>query len=398
MAKKTINLYLLLAALSNFGPSFIAATYVTFLIARGLNLFEVNLVNFVFFTTLFLSEIPTGAIADVFGRKRSFVISCFLWAISFGLYPLMEAFAGFAFAEAIGAIGLTFATGAFQAWLKDKLEYHGSAESIGPILAKEQQIGKAAGIVAALIGAFLAGKNDTWPWLAGGSAMAITGLLAAILMKEEYFIKKKMSFKEGWQEIKTVIAKSFRYGRGNSTVKFILLTNFLLLIAVQAPNMQWQPFFGQFLPDKTSFGFIYTGISLAIILGSWLAPRLAKRWPGEKRLMAGTQIAIGSGIILTALAASLPLALTAFLWHEIARGALKPITDAYLNDNIPSKERATLISFQGMAQHIGGMIGLVASGFLAEKFGIPATWVLSGGTLIIASFLLIRKNIRQLAD
>lgn len=392
MAKRTIKIYLLLATLNDFGVSFIAATYVTFLISRGLNLFEVNLVNLTFFTTLFFCEIPTGAIADVFGRKKSFLISCLLWTISFGLYSTMSSFAGFALAEGIGAIGMTFATGAFQAWLKDKLEYHGWTESIGPILAKEQQFGRAAGIIGALAGAFLADQNDSWPWLAGAGTMALTAFLAAILMKEEYFVKKKFSFKEGWQEMKKVTVDSFRYGRQNSTVKFILLMSFVLFVAVQAPNMQWQPFFGQFLPNKTSFGFIYTGISLAIIAGSWLAPRLAKRWPEEKRLIAKTQIAIGLGIALTTLAGSLPLAFGIFLFHEIARGILRPITDAYLNENIPSKERATLISFQGMAQHVGGMIGLVASGWLAENFGIPVTWVFSGGTLIIASFLLIRKS------
>lgn len=392
MAKKTIKIYLLLATLNELSVSFIAATYVTFLISRGLNLFEVNLVNLTFFTTLFFCEIPTGAIADVFGRKRSFLISCLLWTISFGLYPLMTNFAGFALAEGIGAIGATFATGAFQAWLKDKLEHHGFMESIGPILAKEQQFGRTAGIIGALAGAFLADQNDSWPWLAGSAMMAVTGLLAALLMKEEYFVKKKLSFWEGWEEMKKVTMRSFHYGRENPKVRFILLTGFVMFAAVQAPNMQWQPFFGQFLPDKTSFGFIYTGISLAIIAGSWLAPRLAKLWPNEKRLMIGTQITIGSGIILTALMVSLPLAISTFLFHEIARGLFKPITDGYFNDNIPSKERATLISFQGMAQHIGGMIGLVASGFLAEKFGIPATWVLSGSALIIVSFLLIRKS------
>ncbi len=57
--KETVRHYFLLRAVSSFGMSVMAATYVTFLISRGLNLFEVNLVNLVFFTTLFVCEIPT---------------------------------------------------------------------------------------------------------------------------------------------------------------------------------------------------------------------------------------------------------------------------------------------------------------------------------------------------
>lgn len=398
MAKQTIKIYLLLATLEKFSISFISATYVTFLLARGLNLFEAGLVNFVFFTTLFVFEIPTGALADVFGRKKSFVISCFLWTISFSLYPLTKTVVGFMLVEMIGAIGATFATGAFQAWLKDKLEHHGSAESIGPILAKEQMIGGLACIIGALAGAFLANQNDNWPWLAGASFMLLTGLLAIVLMKEEYFIPKKFSFRNGWQEMKIVVGKSFRYGRQNKAVRFVLMTNFALFVAVQAPNMQWQPFFGQFLEEKTGFGFIYAAISLSLITGSWLMPRLLKKWPNEKGLMVATQIATGTGIAFSGLMTSLLPAIGIFLSHEMARGIFRPISDAYLNDNIPSKERATLISFQGMAQHIGGMIGLLTSGWLAESFGIPATWVIFGSILVIISSFLMKNGVRQPTD
>ncbi len=103
MAKRTIRLYLLFTLLTKLSMSFIAATYVMFLIGRGLNLFEANLVNFAFFTTLFLCEIPTGAVADVFGRKMSFVISCFLYAIGMFVYASSHSLYGFIAAEVIAA-------------------------------------------------------------------------------------------------------------------------------------------------------------------------------------------------------------------------------------------------------------------------------------------------------
>jgi len=392
MKKKTINVYLLLSGLNNFGMSFIAATYATFLIGRGLNLLEINLVNLAFFTTLFIFEIPTGALADVFGRKRSFVISCFLWSASFGFYAAAENFPNFVMAEVIGAIGMTFATGAFQAWLKDKLEFHGLNGSIGAILAKEQIIGRLIGIAGAIIGAWLASRYDYGPWLAGGATMAIAGILAIFLMKEEYFVPKKFSFREGWQETKTVVRQSFDYARKNHSVRFILSASILILAAVQAPNMQWQPFFSNFLADKKILGFIFASISLAIAAGSWLAPHLLRKWPNEKLMIIAMQIAAGAGIVMAAGANSLSIGLSAFLFHEIGRGALKPIADAYMNDNIPSKERATLLSFQGMACHLGGMIGLAISGWLAENFGIPMTWIISGAVLVFGSMLLIKNG------
>lgn len=168
MSKNTIRLYLFLTLVKRMGISFISATYVMFLISRGLNLFEVNLVNFVFFTTLFFCEIPTGAVADVFGRKASFVVSCFLLSTSMFLYSAMGSFWGFAFAEFVAAMGFTFSTGAFQAWVVDKLQNENYKGSLGSVFVKEQQITHVAGIIGALLGAFLADKNIVFPWIAGG--------------------------------------------------------------------------------------------------------------------------------------------------------------------------------------------------------------------------------------
>lgn len=78
---------------------------------------------------------------------------------------------------------------------------------------------------------------------------------------------------------------------------------------------------------------------------------------------------------------------------EIARGVFRPLKDVYLNDNIPSKERATLISFEATSHHIGGAGGLLVSGFLAEKLSIPVTWTFSGALLAGSGIWLWRNHI-----
>ena len=112
-AKKTIRNYLLLKSISVFGVALISATYVVFLTSKGLDLLQINLVNFFFFTTLLIFEIPTGAFADVFGRKLSFVVSCVLFSSGMFVYAFAQSFWGFVLAEVISAAGATFASGAF---------------------------------------------------------------------------------------------------------------------------------------------------------------------------------------------------------------------------------------------------------------------------------------------
>jgi len=116
MQKKIIYQYYILSCLfSAAGTQIISAIYVTFLIKNGLNLLEVNLVNMTFFLTLFICEIPTGAFADIFGRKTSFVLACGLMGLSMFVYGASHTFVGFIIAEVIGGIAATFKSGAFQA-------------------------------------------------------------------------------------------------------------------------------------------------------------------------------------------------------------------------------------------------------------------------------------------
>ena len=389
MPKRTIRLYLLFTAITNLGMSFIMATYAMFLISRGLNLFEVNLVNFVFFTTLFLCEIPTGVFADVFGRKPSFVVSCFLLSLSMFIYALSSSFLGFVLAEIIGAIGTTFATGAFQAWLVDKLKSQKYTGSLGPIFSKEQQIWAGAGIIGAIAGAFLADKNIAFPWVASGVVMSLAGVLAVIFIREEGFVRQSFSLKRNLEIMGKTVKVSVRYGLSNKAVRFILLIGVFHAFAIQAPNMQWQVFFSQFLNNKISLGFIFGGIAICLIIGAIFSPRFFHK---EKRALIISQLVVGVGLITAALSNLFPVALAMFLLHEAARGFSAPLKNTYLNNNIPSQERATLISFESMARHLGGMAGLIFSGLVAEQISVPAAWIFSGGILITATLWLARNG------
>lgn len=388
--------YLVLVGMWKFGISFIAAMYVTFLISKGLNLFEVNLVNFIFFTTLFICEIPTGAFADVFGRKASFVTSCFLFSFGMLAYFMSDSFWEFAVAEAISAVGATFASGAFQAWIVDSLKHYGYEGSHTKLFAREQQVTQGVGIIGALCGALLADVSIALPWLVGGGIIFATGILASVWMKEEYFVKKKLSFRSGLVSMREVTHASIQYGVKNKAIRFILIIGSVQFVAIQAPNMQWQPFFSQFFSGGvSSFGVLWVGMSLSLMLGAWCVPRFMRAVPDEKRALVLVQAMIGLGIALSAMWKVLPVAVTVFLFHEVVRGMFKPLKDTYLHDNIPSKERATIISFESIAHHGGGMVGLLGSGFLAQHAGIPMTWAFSGLLLLVSTLLVVRNGSRE---
>ncbi len=393
MVQATIREFYLLTALSQGGIAVISATYVIFLQSKGLNLFEVNMVNFVFFLTLFLCEIPTGAFADVFGRKSSYIVSCAIFASSMIIYAYSESFWGFALAEAVGAIGSTFASGAFRAWFVDKLRHHGYTGGLNPIFAKAAQIRHGARIVSALLGAFLA---DIWmplPWLVGSGFFLTCGAIASFL-KEEYFTPRKFSLQERLSAIRQTVKASYEYGYRSKNVRFVLVLVIMQIFALKGPDMQWQPFFGDELAHKASLGFIWTAMVLSMMYGAWLAPRILRKTAEERKALAMCQITIGIGVAGAAILGWLPISLVLFFLHEVGRGAFEPIKEAYLHDNIPSKERATIESFESLAHHGGGMIGLFVSGVLAQQLGISWTWIIVGTILILVT-IVVAKNSKK---
>lgn len=391
MPKKIIRQYYILSFLfSAMGVQVISAIYVSFLLKNGLNLLQVNLVNAVFFLTLFVCEIPTGAFADIFGRKKAFVAASALMSLGMFVYGSSHTFIGFVCAEAIAAVGSTFRTGAFQAWLVDSLKHRGYKESYTKIFGRETVFNQIGGGLGAIAGSYLAARNPTYPWFLGGIGMAIVAILALTTMQEEYFVKSSFSWKRGVASMKEVAVSSFHYGTKDKAVRFILLITFVQIYAVQAINMYWQPFFRNHGVGEAHLGFLFTGMMAFIALGGFLVSHLNTH-SKERRIILLAMAYVGLLVAMSALAKAMPLAILFFLLHEVGRGFWNPMKDSYLQQHIPSHERATITSFCAVAPHIGGAIGLVISGFIAQMFGITVAWVVAG-VVLIGGAVILRKN------
>ena len=393
MIQRTIRLYLLLEGLYVGSMSFIIATYVLFLLSRGLNLFEANLVNVVFMATLFFAEVPTGAIADTWGRKASFIAACILMGGGMFLYYASHSFWGFALAEAVAAVGGTCATGAFQAWLVDTLRHHGYEGSLDKVFTREQQVRQLATLGGAVAGTYLGSVDLALPWLAGGAMFMLTAGVASLTMREDYFERQRLTLKSGLASMRKTMTKSVRYGFKHSGVRFLLILGFALFFATQGPNMQWQPRFAGYISDKAMLGWFWVAMSLAMLLGASIAKWFLRQVQGEERhALLGAQILIGVCILLSGFWIALPMVLVFFLLHEVGRGMYRPLKDAYLNRDIPSRERATLISLEAMANHVGALLGLVVSGAVAEYVSIRAGWMISGSLLAASAVIGLRNG------
>jgi MFS family permease len=389
--KIVIQFYVLSGLLSFCGLAFVSAIYPTYLLRHGLSLFQMNLVNACYFAALVCMEVPTGAFADLFGRKKAFVIACAMIGLSKLTYCFSTGIAGFIMAELIAAVGFTFQSGAFDAWFVDSMKHAGYDGDGREFFGTQMLVNQICAAFGGLAGGYLFTRDMSLPWFVGSVMMFSLSAYAAIRMREAYFVREKARESTGIARASNIIKTSFRYGRDNQAVRFLLVITFVQVLAVQALNMFWQPFLASRGMPVAYNGPVIFGVMIALGIGGYLVRK--SKIPDESRAIAMTQGIAGLLVLIAVVMPGTTLTILFFLMHELPRGAYAPLKQSYLQKNIPSEERATISSFTSIAPHVGGIAGLLMSGAIADRFGMSVAWAVSG-VIFMASFLFVKNRKR----
>ena len=377
----TVRSCVIASLLCKFGITVIAALYVLFLRHEGLNVEEVNQVNAVFFITLLIFEIPTGALADVIGRRNAVVIACGIEALGLFIYAGTHTFIGFAVAEVLCAFGGTLYSGAFYAWLHDQLEKEGRAHEQQRIMAMTNMCEQVTWVIAAAIGTFVAQWGYSYAFILGGIAMLCCGVYSARVLHDGAYEKRSFS------KILPMLWEGVDYARKHRAIRTLFTIDLIQWASLMAINMQWPFRFEPFLPNDTWLSGINALMAVGMFVGAEVARRMYITRYG--RTMAATELLIAAGILVAALSHNFPIILLAFVIHEAGRGFFIPVRQSFLNKCITSShKRATVISCQALSRDAGGIIGLKLSGFIALHYSIPTAWVISGLALVTTIFFI----------
>ena len=137
LARRVQRTYLTLLLGSTLAASFIWGINTLFLLDAGLSNLEAFAANAFFTAGMVLFEVPTGVVADTWGRRASYLLGTLTLAASTLLYYFMwqweAAFVWWAIVSALLGLGFTFFSGAVEAWLVDALhhaEYEGTLEAV----------------------------------------------------------------------------------------------------------------------------------------------------------------------------------------------------------------------------------------------------------------------------
>ena len=371
--------------------SFFFGTYQLFLVEKGLSLLEINLLNGCFMLANFLFEIPTGVIADFFGRKLSVIIGLWLYAISFLIYFLSDYFWQFIVAEIIGALAMTCISGALESLVFDALHPQ-DQQNHSHRLFRQAEIRNIGVLIGVVIGSYVGQFNLAWPWMLSVIAFSFLALLSNFL-----FIKDPGQITESKGRnliaIKKIAQDSISYGFKNKRLMFIVAFAAILAFSVQPINMYWPILFKNNFNFPVKFmGLIFAASILIIYGASQLSKLWQKRIKCEKKALFFSQIFTILGVFGCYFFLDLSLFIVFFLIHEGGRGLFSPLYRYYVNNSINDKNRATILSFESMLTKAGAGLGLIFSGLIADNLGILNSWLISAIILTMGISWFLFKN------
>src|SRR5438132_4771019 len=155
-ARRIQRTYLVLLLGNTLAASFIWGINTLFLLDAGLSNLEAFAANAFFTAGMMVFEIPTGVVADTWGRRVSYLLGTITLSGSTFLYYLLwvakAPFWQWAIVSMLLGLGFTFFSGAVEAWLVDALAFAGYEGGLEAVLGRGQMI---AGV--AMLGGSVAG-------------------------------------------------------------------------------------------------------------------------------------------------------------------------------------------------------------------------------------------------
>lgn len=404
-ADRILKTYLALTLLSTFASSFIWGINTLFLLDAGLSITEAFAANAFFTLGQVLFEVPTGVVADTFGRRISYLLGSATLFASTILYLWMWEISGPFWAWAIVSMllgfGFTFFSGATEAWLVDGLnseKYEGTLESV---FAK----GEIAEGIAMLTGTVAGGviaqfTNLGVPYILRVIMLLLTFVIAFIFMRDTGFTpRKSASF---LTEMKSTFQASLKHGIRNPPVRWLMLSApFAGGIGIFV-FYAMQPYLLELYGSTDSYAV--AGIAAAIVAGAQIVGGLIVPYAGKifhRRttvLLAGS-VASSAALALMGIVPVFWIVLVLLVVWSLIFAAVNPIRQSYINGLIPSEQRATVLSSDNLLASSGGVVFQPALGKVADVWGYPASYIVSGVFQLLAlPFILLARREKASSD
>jgi MFS family permease len=336
----------------------------------------------------FVFEVPTGAFADAYSRKRSVIFATFVTACIVALFVFASSFWEFFMLWSLLGIALTFETGAYSAWVIGNLNKLKRKDLHQEYFIKEHSLTALGFVLSPLLGSFLIQRfsyDGLWLFFSAG------GFLMVILLFfiPEHYKPKKVSIRKAVSKNVSLAKKGFKIVlKKKQLFYFILASMFVIFIGLGDDG--WQPFFVELGAPVHYLGYFYS-IMAFFLIG---IPFLTKLFTKYKIKYVLSLSYVFSALLLLSVLLLQPgmfwYALIPFVLLSGVDVFVGPLGETYFHKHISESVRATVVSIRSMASTLAGGVVVLVAGVLLDIFPIPLVMAL-GAVFVIGAVYCYSK-------
>ncbi len=397
--------YLLLMLGNTLAASFIWGINTIFLLDAGLSNTEAFAANAFFTAGMVIFEVPTGIVADTVGRRASYLLGTLTLTASTLLYVLlwqMEApFWEWAAASILLGLGFTFFSGAVEAWLVDALDATGFTGELETVFGRGQIVSGAAMLTGSVAGGVIAQATSLGvPFVVRAGVLVVMFIVAFRFMHDVGFTPEKGQ--RPTTEIRKIVGASVEYGWKVPAVKWLMVSSlFTGGVGIYA-FYALQPYLLELYGDPEAYsvaGLVAAIVAGAQILGGIAAPRIRRLFQRRTSALIVASVLSVTSLALIGLIDNFYAVIGLIVIWGLLFAAMMPIRQAYINGMIPSKQRATILSFDSLMSSTGGVWAQPVLGKTADAFGYASSYLVSAGISAVAlPFVLLSRREDAPAD
>ncbi|WP_440874409.1 MFS transporter [Thalassotalea sp. PLHSN55] len=385
---KNIRKYQIYVTLSGFTAA--GPLCFLFYLAQGISFSQLSIIETASLAVLVFFEVPSGAFADLIGRKKSMALGCMLMGIEFVFIGSGYSLSVFVLAALIGGIGISLESGADDALLYDSLKKLNREAEFEKILGQATAYFKVAAALAGILGGYLYTLDKAMVFYIFAGLYFLLGIYS-LTMKETVVNNsnknKDKHHRSLMKAFNQLMLRSYCCLKSNKSLALMIILMGLLTTTIRAHSTLLRgPIIEQLLNNTFYLGLILAaGLVLSSII-SWYAHHIISYFNEQKLLVAFCLIS-STAFIAIGLINSVWLIVYVLLMFGLM--AVKNVfLSGYWHKRFKSRQRSTLISFKEACQNFIGIFTLFSTGFITDQWGIKAASV-SLGVFILMSCLLV---------
>ena len=367
-----------MAFFSQVGFLTVATVSIVYQITQAnLDPFQLLIVGTMLEATVFIFEIPTGVVADVYSRKLSILIGFPLIGVGFIILGAFPLFWTILLSQMAWGAGYTFTSGARQAWLSDEL---GDDDETSRAFVRGARFELAGSLVGIGLSVALASVFISLSLLVGGAMFLALAAVLTLIMPETGFRRTPTDQRESWASLTSTLRSGLRAVRGSRILVALIVIELFYGMSSEPFDRLWaKNMLDNFtFPELANLDpVVWFGIvaASALFLGLcviwWLERALRMEAPRTPRVVLSlTNAFLVAASLAFALTRNFGIAMGMVVLISALREVTEPLVATWLNRNTQSSHKATVFSLHGQTNAFGQVAFGPGMGAIASIYGL----------------------------